>query len=137
MQANVDNPLAAGGFKNAKSFKGYVPGYFGNDFKLLTRNGDAESVRAWIVGGMDESILEGPISGAIAQFFFSRQAVNMPRFGSLPPDEIETLVNYVIAINNFGPMSASVARDYEEQSRSAEVHPLSNQTDAEQFVFEH
>jgi hypothetical protein len=155
LQGSVGNPLAVGeqlareyhcfqchghlgqgGFKNAKSFKGYVPGYFGNDFKQLTRNGDPESVRAWIVSGMDEAILEKPISGTIAEFIFTRQAVSMPSFGSLPTDEIEILVNYVIALNRFGPMSATVAREYGEQSRSIEIHEFPEQNDEEQLVFE-
>jgi mono/diheme cytochrome c family protein len=113
--------LGQGGFQNEKSLKGYVPGYFGNDFKLLTRNGDPESVRAWIVNGTDEAMLEKPISGAIAEFYFARQAVGMPRFDSLPADEIEILVNYVLAISRFGPMSATVAREYGEQTTSIQT----------------
>ena len=63
IQVNLDNPLVAGeklarkyhcfqchgqlgqgGFKNAKSLKGYIPGYFGKDFKMLTNNANPKSV---------------------------------------------------------------------------------------------
>lgn len=110
--------LGQGGFENAKSFKGYVPGYFGTDFKILTRNADPDSVREWIMHGIDSAILEKPVIGRVAEFFFTRQAVNMPSYKSLEPEEIETLVNYVIALNQFGPMTAQNVRSYGESSRS-------------------
>jgi mono/diheme cytochrome c family protein len=106
--------LGQGGFNNAKSLKGYVPGYFGNDFKILTRNGDPDSVREWIMQGVDPKILENPVIGRIAEFFFKREAINMPSYKSLDPEEIEILVNYVIALNEFGPMTAEDVRLYGE-----------------------
>ncbi len=105
-------PLGQGGFANAKSLKGYVPGYFGNDFRALTRSADLDSVRQWIMNGLDSSIVEKPFTGKIAEFFFEREEVSMPSYRSLPPEELETLANYVIAINKFGPMSADVVRSY-------------------------
>jgi len=138
-EVNTDNPLIAGellarkyhcfqchghlgqgGFKNPKSLKGYVPGYFGSDFKILTQNADPDSVREWIMNGVDSAILEKPITGQIAEFFFRRQAVNMPSYKSLELEEIEVLVNYVIALNKFGPMTANIVGSYGEQSRSTE-----------------
>jgi len=112
--------LGQGGFKNAKSLKGYVPGYFGADFKMLTSNADPDSVREWIMHGMDSTILEEPLLGRVAAFFFGRQAVGMPSYKSLQPEEIEILVNYVIAVHEFGPMTAKTVRSYGEQSRSTE-----------------
>jgi cytochrome c553 len=112
--------MGQGGFKNAGSFKGYVPGYFGNDFKLLTNNANPESVRAWITHGMDSEIVETPVTGRIAAYFFGRQAVNMPSYQSLDSEEIEILVNYVIALNQFGPMTVKTIRLYDQQSRSAD-----------------
>jgi hypothetical protein len=97
-----------------------VPGYFGADFKTLTRNADPASVREWIMHGMDSEILERPVIGRIAGFFFRRQAVSMPSYKSLEPEEVEILVNYVIALNEFGPMTAEIVRSYGEQSRSTE-----------------
>jgi len=108
--------LGQGGFKNARSLKGYVPGYFGADFKTLTRNANRESVRAWITHGVDSKMLDKPITGRIAAIIFSRQAVNMPSYKSLEPEEIETLVDYVIALNEIGPMNAKHVRFYGERS---------------------
>jgi mono/diheme cytochrome c family protein len=136
-QTNNDNPLAAGeqlarqyhcfqchgqlgqgGFKNADSLKGYVPGYFGADFRILTDNADPASVREWILDGMNTTIVEEPLTGLIAQFFFSRQAVHMPSYKSLKAKEIDVLVNYVIAIQKIGPMTAQDIREYGEQTKA-------------------
>lgn len=138
MQINSDNPLIAGerlvrkyncfqchgklgqgGFKNTNSLKGYIPGYFGNDFKMLTNNADPESVREWITHGVDKAIIKKPITGRIAEYFFQTQAVSMPSFNSLESEEIETLVNYVIAIHKFGPMTADTVRLYGKRSRAS------------------
>lgn len=113
--------LGQGGFENAKSLKGYVPGYFGTDFKLLTANADPASVRRWLLHGMDTALLDPPVTGRIAAFFFARQAVNMPSYKSLAPGEIDVLVSYVIAINRLGPMSAASLRDYDVLSRSSVI----------------
>lgn len=109
--------LGQGGFKNAGSLKGYVPGYFGVDFRVLTNNGDPASVRNWIAYGRDPAILDGIVTGRIAKYFFNREAINMPAYKSLEPWELETLVNYVTAINNFGPMNATTVRSYAAQSK--------------------
>jgi mono/diheme cytochrome c family protein len=110
--------LGQGGFKNPGSLKGYVPGYFGADFRALTRDADPESVREWIVHGIDSKIVEKPLTGRIAAFFFARQAVSMPSYQSLDPAEIEILVNYVIAINQLGPMTAEIVRSYGDRSQA-------------------
>ena len=70
--------------------------------------------------GMDSTILEEPVLGRVAAFFFGRQAVGMPSYKSLEPEEIEILVNYVIALHQYGPMTAKIVRSYGEQSRSTE-----------------
>ena len=112
--------LGQGGFKNAKSLKGYVPGYFGSDFKTLTSNADPDSVREWIMHGMDSTLLEEPVLGRVAEFFFGRQAVGMPSYKSLQPEEIEILVNYVITLHQYGPMTAKIVRSYGERSLTKE-----------------
>lgn len=110
--------LGQGGFRNANSLKGYVPGYFGLDFMALTNSAAPDSVREWIMHGMNSTIIEKPVIGGIAAFFFRRQAVKMPSFKSLDPKEIDVLVKYVIAIHEFGPMTADIVRAYGEQSRA-------------------
>lgn len=112
--------LGQGGFKNSNSFKGYVPGYFGSDFKVLTRNANRDSVREWITQGIDSAIVEKPIIGWIAAFFFRRQTINMPSYKSLKSKEIEILVDYVITLNKFGPLTTQRVRAYGERTRTAE-----------------
>lgn len=104
--------LGQGGFRNPGALKGYIPGYFGDDFAILTRGGSAESIRAWISQGVDSALLERPIEGVAAEFFIERQAVSMPKFGSLPESEIRMLADYVIALNQFGEMDADRIRSY-------------------------
>ncbi|MBV1881952.1 MAG: hypothetical protein KUG82_09980 [Pseudomonadales bacterium] len=112
--------LGQGGFQNNKSLKGYVPGYFGDDFRTLTNNADPESVRKWISQGLDHDIVETPVTGGIAEFFFNRQAIHMPSYKSLGIKEIEILVSYVIALNQYGPMTAETVRSYSADSLSTE-----------------
>ena len=69
---------------------------------------------------MDSTILKEPVIGGVAAFFIERQAIGMPSYKSLKPEEIEILVNYVIAVHKFGPMTAKTVRSYGEQSRSNE-----------------
>ncbi len=109
--------LGQGGFRNAGALKGYIPGYFGKDFDLLTREGSAESVRTWIRQGIDPALLSKPIEGPIAEFFIERQEVSMPVFGSLPDSNIRELADYVIALNRLGPMDAKAIRAYGENTQ--------------------
>lgn len=104
--------LSQGGFRNAGALKGYIPGYFGSDFALLTRDGSTESVRTWIRQGIDRDLFSKPIEGAIAEFFIERQAISMPIFGSLPDSDIQILADYVVALNEFGAMDAKAIRAY-------------------------
>ena len=104
--------LGQGGFRNEGALKGYIPGYFGNDFALLTQRGSAESVRAWISQGIDPALLATPIEGTIAKFFFEQQRVSMPIFGTLSDTEIQILTDYVITLNQFGEMDAKAIRAY-------------------------
>jgi len=104
--------LGQGGFRNAGALKGYIPGYFGDDFAQLTRGGNAESVRAWISQGIDPALFDHPIKGTIAEFFVENQVVSMPKFGSLTDSKIQILTEYVIALNKFGEMDATSIRKY-------------------------
>ena len=112
--------MGQGGFDNAGSFKGYIPGYFGSDFRILTRNADRESVREWIMHGIDRRIVQRPLTGRVASYYFKKQAVSMPRFESLRPEEIDVLVDYVIALNQFGAMTADTLLLYGELSTSVD-----------------
>lgn len=104
--------LGQGGFRNSGAFKGYIPGYFGDDFAQLTSRGDVESVRVWISQGIDPALFENLVEGAIAEFFIGRQTVSMPIYGTLSDSEIRILADYVITLNQFGAMDAKRIRAY-------------------------
>ncbi len=104
--------LGQGGFRNAGALKGYVPGYFGDDFAQLTRGGSAESIRGWISHGIDPALFEHPIEGTIAKFFIEYQAISMPAYGTLSDSKIRILTDYVIALNKLGEMDAKSIRAY-------------------------
>ena len=104
--------LGQGGFRNAGALKGYIPGYFGDDFAQLTRGGSAESIRAWISQGIDPALFDYPIEGTIAEFFIEHQAVSMPNYGTLSDSKIRILTDYVIALNKLGEMDAKSIRAY-------------------------
>ncbi len=98
--------LGQGGLANAGAFKSYVPGYFGDDFRILTDGGRKDVVREWIETGNAIVLTNHPLTGWIARLFFERQAISMPRFSSLASDEVDLLADYVIALNGFGPLDA-------------------------------
>ena len=111
---NCHGELGQGGFRNAGALKGYVPGYFGNDFAALTRGGREESVQAWISQGIDPELIAHPVKGQFAEFFISRQEVSMPEFGTVPDAQIRMLTEYVIALHEFGEMDAKSIRIYSQ-----------------------
>ncbi len=115
--------LGQGGFRNAGALKGYIPGYFGKDFALLTQNSSGDSVQSWIRQGIDPHLLSRPIEGKIAKFFIDRQEVSMPVFGALPDSTIQVLAEYVIMLNEFGAMDAKAIREY---GRRTQQHYVSN-----------
>lgn len=102
--------LGQGGFRSRGALKRYVPGYFGEDFALLTRHAHVESVRSWISQGIDRTLYENWMTRPVARFFIEQQEVSMPEFATLPELEIQLLVEYVIALHAFGPMSATDIR---------------------------
>lgn len=111
--------LGQGGYQNAGALKGYIPGYFGKDFALLTRGGNPESVLSWIRHGIDPALLSKPIEGTVAEFYIERQAVSMPVFGSLPDSTIQVLADYVVALNRLGAMDAKAIRGYARKTQHA------------------
>jgi len=83
-------PLGAGGVANPGSFKGYVPGFWGDDFDELVA--DDRELRAWIADGRIARLAEHPIGGR----FIREQRLQMPAYGRhLDADAIDALVAYV------------------------------------------
>jgi len=110
--------LGQGGFVNAGAMKGYIPGYFGKDFALLTADGTPRTVRTWINTGTNPDLFANPFEGAVAKFFLERQSVSMPVFDSLPEASVEILTDYVIALHRLGKMEAKEIRAYSQQTQT-------------------
>ena len=82
--------LGAGGIPNPGSFKGSIPGFWGADYDELVRGDD--ELRQWIAEGAIPRISEHPIGG----WFFRRQAVKMPAYGTfLTSDDVAAIAAYV------------------------------------------
>ena len=113
--------LGQGGLRNAGALKGYVPGYFGNDFRALTRGGSTDSVKAWITKGVDPALIDRPVTGRIARFFLQHQAISMPKYATLPDAEIRLLTAYVVKLSQFGEMDAQKIRAYAELTQAVPV----------------
>lgn len=88
--ASCHGPMGAGGVSNPGSFKGYIPGFWGEDFDELVQSD--EELRAWIAKGEIPRIAEHPVG----KIFFRRQKVKMPAYGEyLQPPDLDALVAYV------------------------------------------
>lgn len=111
--------LGQGGFPNVGALKGYIPGYFGNDFRLLTNNASPQAVRRWLRRGTNPNLFEGWLEGPVARYYFERQSVQMPAFDSLTDAQADLLVDYVITLQTLGPMNAASVDEYERLTRSA------------------
>lgn len=87
-------PMGAGGVQNPGSLKGYIPGWWGHDYRELVR--DDEELRAWIVDGRIARLDDHPI----APFFTERQRIQMPAYRDLLDDsQLAALMAYVTWIN--------------------------------------
>jgi mono/diheme cytochrome c family protein len=88
-------PMGSGGVANPGSLKGYIPGWWGKDFRDLVRSDD--ELRAWIADGRIER-LQG---NALARHFTEAQRTQMPAYGKfLDDDQLAALVRYVRWIND-------------------------------------
>lgn len=116
---NCHGELGQGGMQNAGAFKGYIPGYFGDDFQALTKNGNSVSVRAWITQGLDPDLVDSSIKGRVAKYFIENQEIEMPVFASIPKHDIRTLVRYVLTLHELGEMDARMIRMYSVRTQSA------------------
>lgn len=88
--AACHGPMGAGGVPNPGSFKGYVPGFWGEDYDELVQSD--EELRQWIADGEIPRIAEHPIGGV----FFRRQATKMPAYGRfVPAEDVAALAAWV------------------------------------------
>lgn len=87
-------PMGAGGVGNPGSLKGYIPGWWGHDYRDLVR--DDEELRQWIVDGRIPRLEAHPI----APYFTRGQRIQMPAYGALLDEEkLTALMAYVKWVN--------------------------------------
>ena len=88
-------PMGAGSSENPGSFKGYIPGWWGNDFRDLVRSDD--ELRDWILDGEVARLRDNPI----ARYFISHQRVYMPAYRHFITDQqLHALMHYVRWVND-------------------------------------
>lgn len=98
--------LGQGGIANPDSFKGYIPGFQGEDFRELTAGGDRAEIIHWIDHGRGRAVESG-LLGSVARRFLDRQAIPMPGYrDQLTAAEKELLADYLLLLNKSGPLSA-------------------------------
>jgi mono/diheme cytochrome c family protein len=91
---NCHGPMGYGSSRNLGSLKGYIPGWWGNDFRELVHN-DAE-LREWIVDGEPARLRNHPL----AKFFIRSQRVSMPAYRAFLTDtQLSALMSYVRWVN--------------------------------------
>jgi len=87
-------PMGSRGPANPGSFKGYIPGWWGNDFRELVR--DDRELRQWIEEGNIDRLREH----WLARRYVEGQKVYMPAYkGVLSDEEIRALMAYVRWVN--------------------------------------
>jgi len=109
---------------NAGALKGYIPGYFGRDFTLLTDGGRKEVVQEWIATGSSQQLVQHPATGFLARFFLERQAIAMPRFSSLSAAERDLLASYIIALHRYGPLDMAGLARYAQATAAGSVKAM-------------
>lgn len=88
-------PMGAGGSRNLGSLKGYIPGWWGADFRELVRNDD--ELRDWIRDGQIARLRDHPI----ARHFIGWQRVSMPAYKDFITDpQLQALMRYARWIND-------------------------------------
>jgi hypothetical protein len=81
-------PGGSGGLPNPGSFTGFVPGFYGADFRDLVR--DRREFDLWILEGAIPRLA----SHRIANYFLSRQLLSMPEYRELRAEQIDGLWAY-------------------------------------------
>ena len=88
-------PMGSGKMGNPGSLKGYIPSWWGEDFRDLVRTDDELS--EWIREGQIARLRDHPI----ARHFLRWQRVSMPAFRDfISDDELQALKHYVRWINS-------------------------------------
>jgi hypothetical protein len=89
-------PGGSGGLSNPGSFAGFIPGWYGADFRDLVRG--KEEFVSWIREGEIPRLTRNPL----ALYFIRRQRISMPRYKSLESAEVENLWAYARWLDRTG-----------------------------------
>ncbi len=81
-------PGGSGGLPNPGSFVGFIPGWYGADWRDLVR--DRAEFDAWVRDGTIPRLATNPI----ARRFLDRQKIRMPRYRDLPAEDLDALWAY-------------------------------------------
>ena len=88
-------PMGAGGSKNLGSLKGYIPGWWGSDFRELVRNDD--ELRDWVRDGQIARLRDHPL----AKYFIHGQRISMPDYKDfITEQQLQALLRYVRWVND-------------------------------------
>ncbi len=88
-------PMGGGSLPNPGSLKGYIPGWWGSDYRELVRSD--EELRDWILSGGIKRLRDS----RIAQYFIHRQRVYMPAYRDFITDqELDAVMQYVRWVND-------------------------------------
>jgi mono/diheme cytochrome c family protein len=82
-------PAGSGGLPNPRSFAGFVPGWYGADFRDMVR--DRREFDAWLTTGTLERLEDNPLAAR----FLRRQRVRMPAYRALSDADRDALWAYV------------------------------------------
>lgn len=97
--------LGQGGVGNPKSHKGYIPGFQGVDFDLLTHDGDRALVQEWIGKGHSSTFVDEHLFSSLAESTLAGQAIHMPAYETfLTSEELQELVDYCLYLHALGPL---------------------------------
>ena len=77
----------------------------------------------WIKTGMSQSLIQHPLTGALAEYFINQQAVAMPIFSSLPDHEVSLLADYLLVLNALGPLEKESTACYVLLTAQRELSP--------------
>ncbi len=78
-------PAGCGGQPNPGSFAGFIPGWYGADFRDLVR--DRSEFDEWVLSGQSSRQREHKL----ASFFTRRQRISMPRYEHLRHEDLDDL----------------------------------------------
>lgn len=79
----------SGGLPNPGSFTGFIPGWYGADFRDLVR--DRAEFDAWVRDGTIPRLSGNPA----ARWFLERQKIRMPRYREMPAEDLHAIWAYV------------------------------------------